>query len=332
VREGVCWSAVETQPFVYDFSEVKNRIEAAHEFDIQQVWDLCHFGYPSDLIPTHPQFAKRFAALCEMFAYFYKQYAKQTLFVVPINEISFLSWHSGDVRGTVPFAINSGFDIKYHLCKAAIAGIKALRMADPDCRIILVEPLVKVHPANENCNLEEVEKLNEHQFQAMDIIAGYMCPELGGEEINLDILGFNYYHNNQWEYNGEPLPWPECEKRVTLTSLLVMAYERYKKPIFLSETGFFGDGRAQWLKQITDECEQAILNGVDLKGICIYPVTDRPDWDDLTYYCKCGLWDLDDKKNRIPDLPYLNILSDCQQQIITTIQKSTTRPIPILSN
>src|SRR5690606_28213433 len=141
VREGICWSQVEKSPYVYDFSEVHHRMEAAEKTGMQQLWDLVHFGYPDDLSPTHPKFCERFVGLCRAFADFYKQYSKQRLFVVPINEISFLSWHSGDVRGTVPFAVNSGWDIKYHLCKAAILGIQALKECDPSCRIMTVEPL-----------------------------------------------------------------------------------------------------------------------------------------------------------------------------------------------
>ena len=312
VREGICWSAVEISPGVFDFSEVHNRMIAAEKFGIQQIWDLIHFGYPDGIYPTHPHFCDRFVQLCEAFASFYKENSKQSLYVVPINEISFLSWHSGDVRGTVPFAVNSGWDIKYHLCKAAILGIKMLKKTDPDCRIILVEPLVKIHSSSPE-TLNEAEALNEHQFQAMDIIAGRMCPELGGSEEFLEILGFNYYWNCQWEINREPLQWPETEKRrVPFSELLQKAFERYQKPLFISETGHFGTGRVEWLKEVTLQCLEARNNGVDLRGICIYPVTDRPDWDDLKCYCHCGIWDLDENSNRIPDEEYIEAILKAQ--------------------
>ncbi|NDP28007.1 MAG: hypothetical protein GZ087_11360 [Flavobacterium sp.] len=313
VREGICWSAVETAPGIFDFSEVLNRMRAAENFDIQQIWDLIHFGYPDGIYPTHPLFCERFVQLCEAFALFYKNNSKQPLFVVPINEISFLSWHSGDVRGTVPFAVNSGWDIKYHLCKAAILGIKMLKNKDPNCTIILVEPLIKIHVSELQ---KEVQEINEDQFQAMDIIAGRICPELGGSENLLEILGFNYYWDCQWEVNGEPLDWPDLQqKRVPFSALLKMAYERYKKPMFVSETGHFGTGRAQWLEEIMAECILAKNNGVDLQGICIYPVTDRPDWDDLTRYSNCGLWDLDEISNRIPNLRYIDAFLKTQHDI-----------------
>lgn len=313
VREGICWSAVEILPGVFDFSEVYNRMMAAEKLGIQQIWDLIHFGYPDGIYPTHPLFCERFTQLCKAFALFYKTNSKQPLFVVPINEISFLSWHSGDVRGTVPFAVNSGWDIKYHLCKAAILGIKMLKNIDPDCHIILVEPLVKIQASDLQ---NDVHQLNENQFQAMDIIGGRMCPELGGSEEFLEILGFNYYWNCQWEVNGEPLPWPEVQqKRTPFSALLKMAYERYQKPIFISETGHFGTGRVQWLEEIKEECLLAKDNGVDLKGICIYPVTDRPDWDDLSSYSNCGIWDLDEIGNRIPHKEYIDALIKAQTEL-----------------
>ena len=307
VREGICWSAVETAPYEFDFSEVKNRISAAEEYGIQIIWDLCHFGYPDGIYPTHPHFHLRFVALCEAFALFHKSATTQQLFVVPINEISFLSWHSGDVRGTVPFAVNSGWDIKYHLCRAAILGIGMLKDINPDCRIVLVEPLIKIHPGFET-NLEHIENLNGHQFQAMDIIAGRMCPELGGKEDYLEILGFNYYWNSQWDHGIGSLDWPEIDvpRRTGIADLLEMAYLRYGKPLFLSETGHFGVGRALWMDEVTNECIKALQRGIPLLGACIYPVTDRPDWDDLNVYHDCGIWDLDENKNRIPHFPVIS--------------------------
>ena len=322
VREGICWSAVETEPYVFDFSEVHNRIKAAEKYGIQQIWDLIHFGYPDGIYPTHPHFCDRFEALCGAFASFYSRNSSQELFVVPVNEISFLSWHSGDVRGTVPFAVNSGWDIKYHLCKAALAGIRVLKIIDPDCRIVLVEPMIKIHAVNDSDHAF-VYELNQNQFQAMDIIAGRMCPELGGSEEYLDILGFNYYWNSQWEHGVGSLDWPDPEgKRTAVSELLTTAWNRYKKPMFLSETGHFGVGRSEWIEEISLECIEVIDNGIPLIGLCIYPVTDRPDWDDLSSYSNCGIWDLDQQNNRIPELSYIETIRQCIKGIDIAIQNS----------
>lgn len=322
VREGICWSKVEKVPYSYDFSEVKTRIAAADEMGIQQIWDLCHFGYPDDLIPTHPRFTERFVSLCKSFAAFYKQATGQRLFVVPINEISFLSWHSGDVRGTVPFAIHSGFDIKYHLCKAAIKGIEALKETNPDCQVLLVEPMIYVHPNTGEIN-EDVWQINEDQYQAMDIIMGRMCPELGGTAMHSDIMGFNYYYNCQWEHRGAPIPWPDPEqtisRKVPFSTLLRRGYERYGKPVVVSETGHFDALRAQWIREISVECLEAIAMGVDLRGICIYPIIERPDWDNLHDLHKAGLWDMDEFKNRVPHHDSLSELRRSMEKFSTVV-------------
>lgn len=306
VREGVCWSESETSPYNFDFSHLTPFFNAAKRLGFQIIWDLCHFGYPTGLIPTHPQFISRFTAVCEAFAKFHAQQTAEPLMVVPINEISFLSWHSGDVRGTVPFAINSGDDIRLHLCKAVIAGINTLKEISPNCVVFAVEPLIKIHPADDSITHEDLMTINLNQFKAMDILMGKDLPELGGSPDLVNVLGFNYYYNNQWNHNNEALPWPETNLRLTpLSHLMQNAYNRYNKPIVLTETGHFGLGRDIWIEEISQECIRAIDLDVDLRGICIYPVIDRPDWDNLNEYSKSGIWDLDENKERIPDEGYL---------------------------
>lgn len=307
VREGICWSQAEIAPYIFDFSYLNPFFEAANSLDFQIIWDLCHFGYPDGLIPTHPQFVTRFTALCEAFAKYHAEHGKGPLMVVPINEISFLSWHSGDVRGTVPFAINSGDDIKYHLCKAAIEGSKELKRVSPDCIVFAIEPLIQIHAADDSITQEELALLNQNQFKSMDILMGRYFPELGGSPDLVDFLGFNYYYNNQWDHNDRTLCWHEKERPLTpLSHLLQMAYQRYFKPMILSETGHFGHDRHKWMKQVTMECINAKRAGVDLRGICIYPVIDRPDWDDLSLYSQSGIWDLNENKDRIVEKRYLN--------------------------
>lgn len=318
VREGICWSEIEIRPYVFDFSRLIPFYEAAKLYDIQIIWDLCHFGYPDDLIPTHPQFSRRFETLAKEFCLFHSKHSSEPLWVIPINEISFLSWHSGEVRGTVPFGVNCGWDIKYHLCQAKIRAVKTIKDILPDSVVLAVEPLVKVH-ASEKDAQEKADEIHLLQYQAMDILMGYECPELGGHPDLFDFLGFNYYYNNQWNEKNEMIPWPDPLKdRIPFSDLLKEAYDRYKLPVILTETGHFGALRSLWIKEITQECFLAQQKGVDLRGICIYPVIDRPDWDDLSDYSNCGIWDLDSGMRRIVNQEYF--------QAILTVQKRFKKP------
>ncbi|MDB5250961.1 MAG: hypothetical protein JWP27_130 [Flaviaesturariibacter sp.] len=315
VREGIRWSVVEKIPGVYDFTEVRNRLLAAQRTGIQQLWDICHFGYPDGLSPTHPHFASRLAALCKAFTELYRHQTEDPLIITPINEISFLSWLGGDARGTVPFSINAGFDQKYHLCKAAIQGIAAIRSIDPAAQIMMVEPLVRVHPKPGEPTCESITAFNEAQFQAMDIITGRMCAELGGRPDFMNIAGFNFYYNNQWEHEGSVLGWCTVKRRASFAELLADAAKRYQVPVALSETGHFGEDRCAWMNQITDDCIRAMEMGVDLRGVCLYPVLDRPDWDYPESLIPCGIWSYNRIGERSTDEKLLETVQSCHSTL-----------------
>lgn len=311
VREGIRWSFVEKQPRVYDFSEVATRIKAAEKWGIQQLWDVCHFGYPDGLMPSHPQFADRLAAVCAAFTNFYRLQTNAPLIITPVNEISFISWLGGDARGTVPFAINSGFDVKYFLCRAAIKGIEAIKAIDPTAQVMFVEPLIRVHPQPGQPMSNHIKGINEAQYQAMDMITGKLLPELGGKPEYMDIAGFNFYYDNQWEHCGPTINWYEENRRASLSELLREAYNRYCCPVVLSETGHFGEDQEKWMVQVTKDCIKAMEEGVDLRGICIYPVLDRPDWDHLGYI-SCGIWGYNEAtKERYVYQSYLECVQEC---------------------
>jgi len=122
-----------------------------------------------------------------------------------------------------------------------------------------------------------------------------MCPELGGHESLLDIVGFNYYYDNQWQLHPHRhLGWndPEMDPRwVPLSELLAQAHKRYKRPFVVTETSHPGEDRPLWWQMIGRECAQTLRKGLPLLGACIYPMVDRPDWDHLDQWHRSGLWD-----------------------------------------
>lgn len=317
VREGICWSSIEKEPYVFDFSRLKPFYEAAAQLEIQIIWDLCHFGFPSDLFPTHPQFVSRFKALTQAFCDFHSAHSNRQLLVIPINEISFLSWLSGEAKGTVPFTTNTGWQTKYALCNAAIKSIKTIKNVLPDAVIILAEPLIKVHKSGNLKDSDYAERFHEYQYQTADIILGRSCPELGGSEDLIDFLGVNYYYNNQWKDTAEMLPWPDVQKeRTPLSALLNEVFSRYQLPLIITETGHFGKLRSHWIREICSQIRVSIAMGVAIEGVCIYPIIDRPDWDDVSRWHAAGIWDLDLNLDRIPYLPYLRTMHRLQNQFL----------------
>jgi beta-glucosidase/6-phospho-beta-glucosidase/beta-galactosidase len=325
VREGARWSQVEKTPYEYDWSVVEKMIIAAREQGIQQLWDICHFGFPDDLTPLHPMFARRFAAFCKAFVNFYRSMDREsTLVITPINEVSFLSWLGGDVRGTSPYCVGQGWEVKYRLMKAYIEGIEAAKEADPSVRILTTEPMVNIVPP-ENAGPEEIHAAtcqHEFQFQVTDMLSGIMCPELRGKPEYLDLLGVNYYYTNQWVVGtNELLKWGKDatgSRFVPVRKLLTNVHRRYQRPLVVTETSHPKEDRPLWIEMITRECAAAMADGVPLLGICWYPVIDRPDWDNLAQWHQSGLWDGEfqpGEPNRVLHLPTARALSKAQLQL-----------------
>jgi beta-glucosidase/6-phospho-beta-glucosidase/beta-galactosidase len=298
VREGIRWSQIERRAYQYDWAPVIHMMRVGKRKGIQQIWDICHFGFPDDLSPLHPMFARRFSAVCKSFVEIFRmEQPDDPLIVTPINEVSFLSWLGGDARGTVPYCIGQGWEVKYMLMRAYIEGINAMREVDPEVRILTTEPLVNMVPPKcasvwDTCTAAAY---HENQFQMLEILSGRICPELGGTPDNLDLLGFNYYYNNQWIINtSEFLPWANLEpdpRWLPLRDLLTDVYQRYQRPIVLTETSHSGEHRPNWIEFISKECAELIADDIPLSGICLYPIIDRPDWDNLHQWHGSGLWD-----------------------------------------
>lgn len=333
VREGIRWAHIEKTPYHYDWSTVKTMLDAGQRHGIQQVWDMCHFGFPDDLTPLHPMFARRFAALCRAFVDFYRSVRPEgVLIVTPINEVSFLSWAGGEVRATSPYTVRLGWEVKYALMRAYIEGVVALREADSSIRILTTEPLVNVvAPHNPTPQQKrEARQHHEWQYQATDILAGRVSPELGGRPEFMDIIGFNYYYDNQWDVTthrrlGWNDPQPDARFRL-LRELLKEGHRRYNRPVALTETSHPGIDRPLWLKMIGRECAAAIQQGVPLLGACLYPIVDRPDWDFLDNWHHSGMWDAalrpDGPPHRILHEPSAKGLHEAQAMVAAVLDRT----------
>jgi hypothetical protein len=84
----------------------------------------------------------------------------------------------------------------------------------------------------------------------------------------------------------------------------------------ISETSHFGAGRGRWLREVAEEADLARSAGVPLEGLCVYPVIDRPDWDNPEHWHNSGLWDLrrgdDGRLERVPCREYVTELRKIQ--------------------
>lgn len=313
VRDGFRWHLVERRAGTYDFSSVRPMVRAAGATGTQVIWDLMHFGWPDDLDPLGPAFVRRFARYARACAAMLAEETDATPWYVPVNEISFLAWGGCDAGWINPYIINRGFEFKVQLCRAAIEAIEAIRDVQPHARIATAEPVINVvSDPKRPKEHAEAEGHRQAQFQSWDMISGRLWPQIGGDPKYLDVVGVNYYYNNQRVHGTGPRVGPVTDRRDPLyrpfRAILAEVHARYGRPLFVAETGIEGqahvtgiplydapvppheDARPEWLRYVSDEVRAAQAAGVPVEGICLYPVLNHPGWDD-DRHCQNGLLD-----------------------------------------
>ena len=196
-----------------------------------------------------------------------------------------------------PFANGRDADIKAQMIRCCIGATEAVWDVSPSARIVQCEPAIHIVPNTERLeDPAETETFRQFQFQALDMLIGRASPELGGKPKYLDVLGINFYYNNEWTHNGATLYTFHPQYR-TLHKIIEEFYGRYQRPIFLAETGIEGDSRPGWLAYICAEVRRAIDEGIPVQAICLYPILNHPGWTD-NRYCPNGLFDYPDRHGR----------------------------------
>jgi beta-glucosidase/6-phospho-beta-glucosidase/beta-galactosidase len=290
-RDGVRWHLIEREPFRYDFSSAANQIRAARKTGIQIIWDLFHYGYPDDLDIFSADFPVRFAAFAGAFTEFLLSQDDRAPFVCPVNEISFFSWAAAQVGWFHPFKKRQGNQLKRQLVRASIAAIDRIRAIHPAARFIQSEPAIHIATASKSpLEIAAAEQRRLSQFHAFDMLSGRREPRLGGAERYLDIIGLNYYFDNQWRHrSGRKIP--PGHKSYRPFNLILREYaDRYERLILIAETGIENEARPEWFRYMSDEVRIAEASGVPVQGICLYPIVNHPGWDD-DRHCQNGLWD-----------------------------------------
>ncbi|MGH7972282.1 MAG: beta-glucosidase, partial [Limisphaerales bacterium] len=267
-REGVRWHLVEARRGNYDFSSVASVVKAARDTRTQVIWDLCHFGWPEHLDLFKPEFVAALAQFGAAFANWLSRETEGPHFVVPINEISFFSWACGEEGSMFPFMTGRGFELKVQLVRAAIATMDAIWSVSPETRFVQVDPLIHVVPSPQHPEEgPEAEAYRLSQFQAWELLSGRLWPEIGGQARYLDILGVNFYPHNQWVYNLKSFRpvrrFAPLSRRHPLyrpfRQMLLEVHERYRRPLFVAETGAEAKDRAPWMRYICQECRAALF-------------------------------------------------------------------------
>jgi beta-glucosidase/6-phospho-beta-glucosidase/beta-galactosidase len=319
VREAVRWPVVDRGGGYYNWSTVDPVVAALNRYHLTPIWDLCHYGFPDGCNPLEEGCLERFVKYCRAVAEQVATRVHRPHYFTPVNEINFLSGAATDMGWVYPFAKGKYKEMKLALCRMAIEGAKAIREVLPEARMVHVDPIIHEVPPPDHPELADLAWRHEHveAFEAWDILAGRLHPELGGSPEILDLVGVNMYNFCQSQVNADgtkTVLGPRDPRRKTLGELLQLVWERYRRPVIIGETSGYQDQRANWLRMVMEECMRALNSGVDLQGVCLYPVVDIEDWN-TGEWAKIGIYDvLDrDRYERAACAPYVAELRRWEQ-------------------
>jgi hypothetical protein len=318
-REGIRWPLVDINGR-YDFSTIRPLLEASRRHGIEIIYDLFHFGFPSDIDLLSSEFSSRFSDYCHAVARFISESTEGTCYFTPINEPSYFSWAAGEAGLFAPHLRGRGFELKVNLVTAAITAINAIWDACPRARIVNVDSLCRVVPSlGMDDQTTEVDDFNSCAvFQSWDMLSGKLYPELGGSPLHLDTIGVNYYWTNQWEAGRPGVPLSSGDpRRWSLRRLLQGVWQRYGADLIITETGHVDEMRAVWFRDLSGEIDAMLEDQLPLRGVCLYPILGMPEWHDREQWTRMGLWDLvldGPNLKRIPYLPLLEALTETQRR------------------
>lgn len=132
----------------------------------------------------------------------------------------------------------------------AITMVRVAKDHHPDVRVLTTDPITGI---------------GERQFAATDRLVHTGL---------VDVVGVNYYPHTA---------------RTSLFKVLLKTWRRYGKPILVAETSWHdghpihhrrhpGFNKGHWLGYMQDQIAAATAQGVEIAGLCWYPIIDCPPW------------------------------------------------------
>ena len=305
----------------FDWSFADEAMAEMRRLQIEPILDLMHFGLPQawgDF--QNPELPVLFADYCDRVAERYPWVRWYT----PVNEVFVTVRNSArDGLWNEQHKDDRSFVIALKNTVAAnIMGAQAIAARRPDCIIVQSETAECVHAAMP-VQPEWVVRDNKLRFLSLDLLYarqpdadillflqdnGMTREEyawfMRGEPPGYQVMGTDYYGRNEKVLkpdgtfiSGEDVyGWRQITKEY---------YERYRKPVFHTETNVFDPEQApEWLWKQWVNVVGMRYDGVPVLGFTWYSLTDQVDWDIQLAEKRgnvnaCGLYDMDRRPRKV---------------------------------
>lgn len=324
LRYAVPWHRIERQPNVFDWSWIDGPLKRIKARGMRPILDpLHHVSFPDWLTGgfLHPQFPELYARFLEQIARRYDWIDRYTV----VNEPLPTSVLCGLTGQWYPHCKSELYfvAIAKNVARAICLGAAALLRCNRRASLYEIDAC-EHHRALDAKSQSWVLHANQRRFLFHDLVLGRinrhhpLLPYLRrhgftdddrrwfqDHATGIDVLGLDYYAHSEmeWRWNSETdsptIDFP-CKQPLGFCAVAQHYVERYRLPVFLSETNIGGSitDRLTWLKFMEAEAEK-LAQLADFRGFCWFPSIDATDWDSLCTIANkrlspMGIWSLDE--------------------------------------
>lgn len=305
IRYGIPWHLVEKEEQVFNWEWVD---EVMAYFDrhreLVPIIDLMHYGTPHWVKNEfangkYPEYVSRYAkAFAERYGHFVKYYT-------PLNE-PYVNAEFCGLNGVWPpygEGLESFYRLIINLGKGIVFTVEEIKKTIPDAVFIHVDA-TKWYFTYDPSLESEVELWNENSLIMWELLQGRinethplynMMVQYGVDQtafywfqenpIMIDIVGLNYYpqfsvHEVTRDKKGNIIYPHILGSAVELKKIIARAYNRYSRPVFITETSFRGseNERINWLLEAEGLCVEMRNKNVPVMGLTWFPFFDLVDW------------------------------------------------------
>lgn len=298
VRYGPPYYRMHAGPHKYDWSFTDEVLPVMREMGLVPILDLCHFGVPDwagDFQNT--DWPELFADFAEEFAQRYPWISYYT----PVNEILVCAKFSGKmgIWNEQKKSWEAMIEAHANMCKATLLAIERILKHRPDA-VFFQSEAAKVFHEQFPETKPEVEFHNQLRFLTFDFLYGHppngdvlmflmehgatpqayrWFMEHGRQAGPHCVMGMDYYAANErvMQPDGREEVCGPCLGWHTIARTY---YERYRKPMMLTETNTTKpEQRPHWLWNTWFNVECLRKEGAPVVGFTWYSLQDQVDWD-----------------------------------------------------
>jgi beta-glucosidase/6-phospho-beta-glucosidase/beta-galactosidase len=332
IRYGIPWPELQPGPNAFQWYWSDQVVDHLHAIGLEPIWDLIHFGTPAWLTQgfldsAYPEAAERFTAA------FARRYAGLVTRYTPLNEPYVTARLRGGLGIWPPRLTGSeGFA---RLLQPIVEGLRrqiaAIRAAHPANEIWLNDGADEFHPASGEL-AAECGRLTLQRYAALDILsglaredhethewlvaAGYPKADLERAAVDptpVDVIGLDYYPDTEHEVfvEGGGTQLRRAPASRGIDAIAGDYWQRYGRPMFVAETSADDAEREFWFAALSGSIARARSRGVEVFGLCWWPLFDHIDWNSLLtrldgHVCEAGLYHLRPGRGDRAPSPFLD--------------------------